>query len=176
MLNDFSTHLCFSFFWGLCLTYFAFRFLSGLGFIDSPNSRSLHVKPTPTSGGIAIFISLWISVNHSPFLFQELYPWLLASSAFSVLGLIDDYKSRTVFFRLTFQFVIGGTVIFWVFFNQEGQTQNQLLFYLTPLFLSISLVAAVNLFNFMDGSWILDSGSRIQDPGPSIQILPTKFR
>ena len=152
MLNDFYTHLCFSFFWGFCLTYFAFRFLSSLGFVDSPNSRSLHVKPTPTSGGIAIVLSLWISISHSPFLFHELCPWLLASSAFSVLGLIDDYKSRTVFFRLTFQFAIGGALIFWIIFNEESSTQNQLLFYFAALFLSVTLVAVVNLFNFMDGS------------------------
>ena len=152
MLIDLYTHLFFSFFWGFCLTYLAFKFLGGFGFIDSPNSRSLHVKPTPTSGGIAIILSLWISINHSPFLFQELYPWLLASSAFSVLGLMDDYRSRTVFFRLTFQFLIGVAVIFWVFLNQKNQIENQLLFYFISLLLSISLVGAVNLFNFMDGS------------------------
>jgi len=152
MLNDFYFHFCFSFVLGSSLTYLAFKFLSRLGFIDSPNSRSLHVDPTPTSGGIAICLSLWVLLNYSPIILQELYPWLLATSAFFVLGLVDDYRSRTVFFRLTFQFLIGLALIFWVLLNQKSQIENQLLFYLATLFLATILVATVNLFNFMDGS------------------------
>ena len=129
MPNDFYIHLCFSFLLGLALTYLAFKFLSSLGFIDSPNSRSLHTETTPTSGGIVICLSLWVFVYHYPTVFKELYPWLLATSAFSILGLIDDYRSRTVFFRLTFQFLIGAAVVFWVFLNQKSQIENQLLFY-----------------------------------------------
>ena len=152
MSFDFYIHLLISFFLGLFSTYLASIFLNKLGFVDSPNSRSLHFDPTPTSGGIAIGLSLWISAWYSVGLDEELFAWLLASTAFSVLGLVDDYKSRTVFFRLAYQFLIAFCLISWIFLELPTYGDSRTFFYTGFFLITAGLIATINLFNFMDGT------------------------
>ncbi len=49
--------LAFSFSLGLLLTYLIKNFSLKYQFLDYPNHRKIHLNPTPTLGGIAIFLS-----------------------------------------------------------------------------------------------------------------------
>ena len=134
------------------LAYVAVKFFGRFGFLDFPNHRSMHRKPTPTSGGLAIGISFWITCCLWPMNYDGLWPWLAASSAFLLVGAADDFRSKKIFPRILFQLSIASCLAVWAFYNMESLDGDFLLMVLAVAFLVLSLVGAVNLFNFMDGA------------------------
>ena len=62
-----------------------------LGLVDYPDARKRHGRPTPLVGGLAIFAGLLVSVAFAAPL-EATAPILLAASAFTLLGLVDDRR------------------------------------------------------------------------------------
>lgn len=113
--------------------------------IDSPNSRSSHVIPKPTSGGIifSIIVSL-LSFLEGNFSILFVLP-------LSIVGFIDDVKNVNPAIRFFFQVI---TVISLLIFNKNSIIiPNEITFF--PYFLYFLLIIAfsgiMNFVNFMDG-------------------------
>jgi len=76
-----------------------------LGFLDKPNKRKIHSKPTAYTGGIALSIILIFSV----IIFDNFYEKisLIISIAFlvSIVGLVDDRYHLNIGGKLSLQII-----------------------------------------------------------------------
>ena len=118
-------------------------------FLDIPNQRSLHAKPTPKLGGLAIMTSVIFSAIIYCTELLYLVPFLLALIA---LSLLDDLVSVKPLIRLAIHFLTAITFLF----TLDLQTN-----YLFLIILLFFLVWMINLYNFMDGSDGLAAGMSI---------------
>ena len=125
-----------------------------LRLMDVPNDRSSHTQPTPRGGGIAIVIVTLALLPAMGCLESRILLGFGGSAAvIAGVGLLDDRFGLPAGIRLL---VHGGAACWflaWCFPALPSPVLEQtplLLFGLTVL-LGIGLVAAVNVFNFMDG-------------------------
>jgi len=121
-----------------------------------PNQRSLHDKPVPTGGGIAIVLIWYIGISIFYFtglIERSLYFALLCGILLAIVSLIDDLVGLKTVFRLIIQFItaiaafifIGGLrplILPEIHFNYN--------FIVYPIAVT-GMVWFINLFNFMDG-------------------------
>jgi UDP-N-acetylmuramyl pentapeptide phosphotransferase/UDP-N-acetylglucosamine-1-phosphate transferase len=117
--------------------------------LDRPNERSLHERPVPRTGGIAIAIG----VAAAAFLWTELlWPALAAAIFLGLLSLRDDLAGLPTLARLS---------------AHLGAAAVALWYWLWPIdlwalaLLVVAVVWITNLFNFMDGSDGLAGGMAV---------------
>lgn len=138
--------------------------------IDHPNDRSLHSKPTPRSGGVAILASvliglgvaaLGIAVMPSP---EEFLPkgltsasfWIVCSVALvTTVSFLDDRAGLPVGVRLAVQtiaaiIVVWGTGLTLYSFPIPAIKTVELGWFAAPVSV-VFLLWMSNLYNFMDG-------------------------
>lgn len=130
---------------------------SRLHVLDHPNERSLHSRPTPRSGGVAIFVALSVAVgiwSLGADLNSSLYGLGAGAILVSALSFLDDRKGLSVSVRLPGHLlaaallVVGGLSL--SAFTLPGivwHWPEWLGILLSLLF----LVWMLNLYNFMDG-------------------------
>jgi UDP-GlcNAc:undecaprenyl-phosphate/decaprenyl-phosphate GlcNAc-1-phosphate transferase len=122
--------------------------------VDIPNARSLHKRPTPRTGGLAILAGTtagaWLAWDDS-----TLAIWVLALLLGGV-SFLDDRWGLPIGLRLAVQFIVAGAVIALV----DAQ--------LPPWWFVVAAVAIVwmiNLYNFMDGADGLAGGMGVSGFG-----------
>jgi Fuc2NAc and GlcNAc transferase len=127
------------------------------GVLDVPNARSSHVTPTPRGGGMAIVVTVLLTVEVmylrggvSPDLAAAL---LIGGPIVALIGFIDDLRSVSALARLAVQFVAFAWCV-----NRLGPLPPiDLGFASMNLGVAGSIAAVVflvwflNAFNFMDG-------------------------
>jgi len=114
--------------------------------LDIPNQRSLHTRPTPRTGGIAILSGSAAALLVAWFIHGVLIaglPLLLAITLLAVVALIDDRHTLGAGPRLLIQ--IGAVSL--LLLTQEVPSPGTLALVTAGLF----LVWMINLYNFMDG-------------------------
>lgn len=143
-----------------------------LGFIDQPSSRKFHTRPVPLMGGVAVFLSFFITIllnlalmNIWPSLVPEpirvflpgvklRLPWLLAVLAGSFVvagvGLADDKWGLQPKWKLLVQFIVA------VFIASVGIRiklfiPSEILSFLITVIWIIVITNAFNLLDNMDG-------------------------
>jgi UDP-N-acetylmuramyl pentapeptide phosphotransferase/UDP-N-acetylglucosamine-1-phosphate transferase len=134
--------------WGLGILSFAVAFLFARLLLtrfaqfalDEPNARSLHERPIPRTGGIAILLGAAISL---PFVATVLWLPLLIALCLSVVSFVDDLRGMPTVARLAAHFVAAG-VLAWYALSPMHWAQLAVIV--------IALVWITNLYNFMDGS------------------------
>ena len=113
--------------------------------LDLPNSRSSHINPTPTSGGIIFsVIGSLISFLEGNLIFLFILP-------LSIVGLIDDIKNVKSYIRYFFQVI---TIIALLIFSDNPLfIPDELNIYSSFLiiFFIIAFSGIINFVNFMDG-------------------------
>jgi Fuc2NAc and GlcNAc transferase len=122
--------------------------LQGAQVVDIPNARSLHVRPVPRGGGLAIAAVVIVTqcallVGQGWHLQTGLVTTLVAGG-FAGLGWADDRAGRGVVLRLLVQAVLA---VLFVTLAVPAE-----LSVLQRAGLCLALLWGVNLFNFMDGS------------------------
>lgn len=139
------------------LTYRICDPTSRLHVLDHPNERSLHTKPTPRTGGLAILagvltssvlLALWSGTKH-------FMPWIgLSVAIMAVLSFTDDRLGLSVRVRLLGHLACAGILVasglVLPFVSLPGMTWEW------PAWFGISfsmlfLIWMTNLYNFMDG-------------------------
>lgn len=157
----------------LLLTPLVVRFASAIGAIDLPNERKIHKNPTPRLGGIAIYLSFFLSLalffnwplNHQLALFFESGKavWLLGALllVFS-LGIWDDLRALNPGKKFLVQ-VLAATIVYaggfristvTDFFGSGHFDLGALDYPMTVLW----IVGVTNAFNLIDGLDGLASG------------------
>lgn len=130
---------------------------SRLHLLDYPNERSLHLHPTPRTGGVAIFVALGVAVGFwrlGADLTSSLYGLGAIAGFVAALSFLDDRKGLPASVRLPGHLtaatllVIGGLSL--PAFSLPGMAWHWpewLGVFLSLLF----LIWMINLYNFMDG-------------------------
>ena len=130
---------------------------SRLHIVDHPNERSLHSRPTPRSGGIAIFAAIIIGMAGVSWWFQG-YSHLvwIAAGMLLVAGVsyVDDRQGLPVLYRLVVHLLAAG-ILLWGGYLLSAVTLPGAAWTL-PMGVGAGLtllyvVWMVNLYNFMDG-------------------------
>ena len=121
-------------------------------FLDKPNQRSLHIKPVPSAGGLSFIIPLLIyDLTFSYFNnFEGGFSLSLLCVPLIFISFLDDLIKVSPKYRYLFQLLTSFLIL---------EFSNINLFLLSPIFnilifilLVISITAAINFTNFMDGS------------------------
>ena len=145
------------------------------GAIDRPEDRKVHPRPTPTMGGLAMFLGVLVALGVSwvlPF-FDEVHAAspeplavLVACTLMVGLGVVDDAKGTTALTKLTAQIFIAGVVVLlgvqlaslWVPFVAADQDALVQIVILDPdlavpltILWVVAIANAVNLVDGLDG-------------------------
>ena len=138
-----------------------------LGWIDHPSDRKVHPKPTPTAGGLAMYLGVaagLLAARVIPFLSglhetsSELDAAFVAATIVVVLGLVDDTRGVSAIGKLAGQVLAAGIVVLlgvqllYFYFPGQGvlSLSPDLAVPLTVLWI-VALMNAVNLVDGLDG-------------------------
>lgn len=130
---------------------------SRLYILDYPNERSLHRRPTPRTGGVAIFVGLLIGVGIVLWFRPEHLSvlWILAGIvAVAAVSYADDRAAVSPLVRLLVHVIGAGLVLAGGFVIERFAPGGSSWLWPLPLAIVASLVLIVwmvNLYNFMDG-------------------------
>lgn len=125
---------------------------------DKPNHRKIHKQPTPTLGGLAIFISFLIGI----LILQpsSTYHTSILTGAFIiiVLGFFDDLYDLSAKFKFIIQFMVAFLVVFWGGLQVEfinlpfgGQVEFGILSTVITVLWIVGVTNAINLIDGLDG-------------------------
>ncbi|HSL10069.1 MAG TPA: MraY family glycosyltransferase [Actinomycetota bacterium] len=146
------------------------------GAIYQPGDRTVHTRPLPTLGGLAMYLGLLagLAVSYALPFFREVHEarsdplaTVVTATLIVALGLVDDAKGVLPLTKLTAQIFIGGVLVLlgvelawlWVPFVSDpaGETWGQTVVLSgglgTPLTILwvVAIVNAVNLIDGLDG-------------------------
>lgn len=138
-----------------------------LGWIDRPSDRKVHPRPTPSAGGLAIFLGIAVGLGVSrlfPFLSRLFEATsdpdvaLIAGAVILALGVLDDTRGVSVAGKLAGQVLAAGLLVLLgvqlLYFYFPGQgilvLSPDLAVPLTVLWV-VAMVNAVNLIDGLDG-------------------------
>ena len=107
--------------------------------LDQPNARSLHVRLTPRTGGLAVILGVLVT----GLIAGVSVAWLLLLLTLVAVSLVDDIRGLSVFWRLFAQLMVCGIFVF---------LYHQQLHYWLWLPVLLVLIWMTNLYNFMDGA------------------------
>jgi UDP-GlcNAc:undecaprenyl-phosphate GlcNAc-1-phosphate transferase len=143
------------------------RFAVRTGAIDRPSDRKVHPKPTPTLGGLALYLGVFAGMAVSrvlPFFHQlhqsssEPAAVLLGGLVILVVGVYDDFRGTSAAAKVSGQVLAAGILVllgvqllyFW--FPGQGilSLGSDLAVPLTVLWV-VAMVNAVNLIDGLDG-------------------------
>ncbi|MDM8569937.1 hypothetical protein QUF50_10605 [Thiotrichales bacterium HSG1] len=144
--------ICLAFLLSVGLTLYFSRTKTLLCILDKPNERSLHDKPTPVTGGLAILLSIIITLFLVDLLYFSIqdYLWLFASCLLiAIISFLDDCRQIFIPYRLLIH-CIAAVLLLWnydltILFDSEIPKSFQIIF--SFLF----IVWMTNLYNFMEG-------------------------
>ena len=121
------------------LLFFLVRRLGHVG-LDRPNDRSLHERPVPRTGGIAVVAGVASSIA-----FGTLQLWvpMALALALAALSFLDDLYTMRSSWRLTGHLAAACVLVWYVLSPMHP---------LEMVVLILAVTWITNLYNFMDGS------------------------
>jgi UDP-GlcNAc:undecaprenyl-phosphate GlcNAc-1-phosphate transferase len=134
-----------------------------LGIIDRPSDRKVHPVPTPTSGGLAMYLGFVVALGAAMFMpfFADVRDGetpraaLVTCTLIVALGVIDDAKGIRALTKLTGQIFVGGVLVLLgiqlAFFPLPGTGILVLSGDLGVVLTIVYVVAIVNAVNLVDG-------------------------
>jgi UDP-GlcNAc:undecaprenyl-phosphate/decaprenyl-phosphate GlcNAc-1-phosphate transferase len=146
------------------LTPLVRRLALQFGAIDQPSERKLHVVPTPTMGGLAMWVGFLVAMGVSRFLpffdsmndtAAEPLAAVVTCTLMTGLGVIDDRRGTSALAKLTAQIFIAGILVLLgvqlLYFVLPGEGLAVLgTDEAVPLTI-LWVVAAANAINLVDG-------------------------
>jgi UDP-GlcNAc:undecaprenyl-phosphate GlcNAc-1-phosphate transferase len=117
--------------------------LQSAGVLDHPNHRSLHLKPTPRGGGLAMLPAV-VLVGFASSLWWQPVPWVTISCAVALglLGFLDDRRGLGPGPRMLCQILAGLALVA----HAPGHVSQP-----SSMLIALGVVGYINAFNFMDG-------------------------
>src|SRR3990170_7699514 len=79
--------------------------------LDQPNERSLHERPVPRTGGIAVLLGAAVSLGFGA---AQLWPPLAIALCLAVVSFLDDLRHMPTTARLGFHFAAAGVLCWYV--------------------------------------------------------------
>ncbi|HEX9375057.1 MAG TPA: MraY family glycosyltransferase [Actinomycetota bacterium] len=138
-----------------------------IGAVDHPSDRKVHPRPTPTMGGLAIFLAVLAGmvVAHQLGAFRALFRTslepagaLVAGAVLVLIGVVDDVRGTAAPVKLAGQLLAAGLLVLfgvqllYFFFPGQGLLVlgSDLAVPLTVVWV-VGMVNAVNLIDGLDG-------------------------
>lgn len=138
----------------LILTYLMIKISKNMNIMDIPNERSVHKKPTPLLGGIAIFLSFLFGFilfgNQNPLMISI----LIASFLILLLGIFDDIKPIKARYKFIIHILVALIVVFYgglklTHVDIFGLSLN--FKWMSPYITILIIVGIINAVNLIDG-------------------------
>lgn len=138
----------------LILTYLLIKISKNMNIMDIPNERSVHKKPTPLLGGIAIFLSFLFGFilfgNQNPLMISI----LIASFLILLLGIFDDIKPIKARYKFVIHILVALIVVFYgglklTHVDIFGLSLN--FKWMSPYITILIIVGIINAVNLIDG-------------------------
>jgi UDP-GlcNAc:undecaprenyl-phosphate/decaprenyl-phosphate GlcNAc-1-phosphate transferase len=146
-------------------SYLLMPFLIRLGFItgliDKPDeARKLHKDPTPTTGGLTIYLAFTITLLLNFHFSIELKAIFIASSVILAIGILDDRFGLSATLRLIVQLAAA---LFLVYFGVRVTFVPDFLggVFTETIITVIWLIGITNSMNFIDGMDGIAAGTSI---------------
>jgi UDP-GlcNAc:undecaprenyl-phosphate GlcNAc-1-phosphate transferase len=117
--------------------------------LDRPNERSLHERPVPRTGGIAVLLGASVALAFGA---QELWLPLGLALSLAIVSFADDVQHLPVSARLAAHLAAAGVLV-WYLLAPIDVWQAVLL--------ALAIAWLTNLYNFMDGSDGLAAGMSV---------------
>jgi glycosyltransferase WbpL len=126
------------------------------GLLDVPNERSSHTQPTPRGGGVAIVATAtacFVVLAVLRRLDAALFAALAGSLPVAVIGFMDDRRALRPAVRLAAHTAAAAWAVAWIGGLPELRLGDHVISLGAAGFVLavLSIVWAMNLFNFMDG-------------------------
>jgi UDP-N-acetylmuramyl pentapeptide phosphotransferase/UDP-N-acetylglucosamine-1-phosphate transferase len=136
-----------------------FRFCSPTStvyILDHPNERSLHDRPVPRGGGLAVLVAIIVCGIVAGLLYPTPGVGEIAFAMLMVAGVsfIDDRYSVPPFYRLIAHVAAAAVILYGGFFLQRLEIPGaiwQWSHVVGALFSVLFIIWMINLYNFMDG-------------------------
>ncbi len=156
-----------SFIFSLVLVYGTMRMTISFGFHDVPDGRKVHKENIPTMAGLAIFISLWLTIFFLDIfrifpIHYIIFRIFAVSIALFILGLVDDVKGVSAKLKFIIQILAGS--LFFIWNNNNGVMYFNNIFLTNIILIILSafwFALIVNGINFIDGLDGLGAGVSI---------------
>jgi UDP-N-acetylmuramyl pentapeptide phosphotransferase/UDP-N-acetylglucosamine-1-phosphate transferase len=116
-----------------------------------PNLRSMHERPVPRVGGLAIWAGFLAVLPLIPSPLPGGIAWLVAWAAMAVVSMIDDWQGMGVWTRLVVH-AIAATIAALAVLDPPHSALARAHTWLLVAAIACLLVWCANLYNFMDGS------------------------
>lgn len=138
----------------LILTHLMIKTSKNMNIMDIPNERSVHKKPTPLLGGIAIFLSFLFGFilfgNQNPLMISI----LIASFLILLLGIFDDIKPIKARYKFVIHILVALIVVFYgglklTHVDIFGLSLN--FKWMSPYVTILIIVGIINAVNLIDG-------------------------
>ncbi len=140
----------------LLLTRLCISVLPRVGFMDLPDARRVHQKPTPRGGGIAIITAffltslIYVEWHSMPQQANFVFGFAIPATVIAAGGLLDDRFALSSWTKLSIQVLAG--ILVWV----VGARMKYVLAIELPDAVALPLtilwvVTIVNAFNLIDG-------------------------
>ena len=138
----------------LILTYLMIKISKNMNIMDIPKERSVHKKPTPLLGGIAIFLSFLFGFilfgNQNPLMISI----LIASFLILLLGIFDDIKPIKARYKFIIHILVALIVVFYgglkiTHVDIFGLSLN--FKWMSPYITILIIVGIINAVNLIDG-------------------------
>lgn len=135
------------------LTPVARRLAIARGYLDVPNERSSHERPTPKTGGYAIIAGLVTAVGVTGAWREGAVAVIVAGAlALATLAVIDDHRPLPRMLRFAFQIAIALLVVAGLAqMHASIPREPSLAVWLAGGVALVWLVGVINTYNFMDG-------------------------
>ena len=116
--------------------------------LDHPNERSLHERPVPRTGGIAILLGVAAAAAFDAALWLP----LVFALGLAAVSFIDDLRGIPTMFRLTLHLLAAGAFCWYVLAPIHP---------LELALITLGVAWLTNLYNFMDGADGLAGGMAV---------------
>tara|TARA_B100001250_G_scaffold110303_1_gene93119 strand:+ start:775 stop:1707 length:933 start_codon:yes stop_codon:yes gene_type:complete len=151
--------LAFSFISSLSLTILSQKYFLSKGYVDSINDRSSHSSVATRSGGISIFLTLFLIATYNYVSGNTIFDYsiIIPLALLVIVGLYDDIYS--VDFKLKFLFqIIAAKIIIdngLIIDNIHGilgiYELNRIVAQLLTIFIIVAIINAINFIDGIDG-------------------------
>ncbi|MFC2061578.1 glycosyltransferase family 4 protein [Elusimicrobiota bacterium] len=122
-----------------------------MGALDFPEERKIHAVPTPTTGGLAIFVAYFVTLLRNLNFSMEIKGVLLGTSIIFFTGVLDDKYDIPARIKLLLQIV--ATIILIVFGVKVKIIPHNFPAkdFFDIIITFIGVVGITNAFNYLDG-------------------------
>lgn len=134
---------------GLVLTFTVCAVAHGMGVVAAPRPDRWHQKPTPTLGGVAIYVAFMAGYVIFARQLSSAYPILAAGTLLFITGLIDDNIRIKPYTKLIVQLIAAAVIAY--FGLHLPWTNVQAIRDVITIFWLVGITNAINLLDNMDG-------------------------